>query len=280
MGEEITVAFWNRRRQGNRDAQVAYLQRCGVPWDVLLLAEMSGIAFRHFKERLGATGVAADLKVATDRRYRHGVAALGRGDVELGEGVPVLGGFPADDLAPRSERSLAVPINKAGSTFTAVAWHAPYAAGRSTAEKRRNPLAKQRAYQDMAAWLDSRPEPVVLGMDGNNWYEPETHVATGTTPFSDEHRFHAWPTGHGLVDTLRAVRADDVARLVPDGEPLAVTRFARGPQRMDRIYASPEVEVLDAGVDYDGRDVTTLTKSSKLTPSSDHALVWATVRQP
>lgn len=276
---EITVAFWNRRRLGNRDAQVDYLQRCAVSWDVLLLAEMSGVAFRDFSTRLGASGVAADLGVVTDRRYPNGVAVLGRGDVEvLGGGSPVLHGEPGDDLAPRVERSLAVSIRVGAQELTAVVWHAPYAAGRNRCETGRNSAAKQRAYVEMAEWLAAQRPPLVLGMDGNNWYEAETHTPAVDGFFVDEHRFHGHPTGHRLVDTFRAARPEAVAQLSMGGSPLGVTRFASGPQRMDRIYASPELAVVAAGIDYAGQDPSRLHRRSKLTPSSDHALVWATFR--
>lgn len=277
---ELTVAFWNRRRNGNRDAQVDYLQRCAVPWDVLMLAEMSRVAFRDFRRRLNADGVSANLDAVTDRRYPNGVAVLARNGVALGEPAPVLVGEPDDDTSPRTERSLFVSIEAAVSHLTAAAWHAPYAAGRNRRESERNRATKGRAYAEMSTWLAQQPGPLVLGMDGNNWYEAETHVASTEGPFVDEHRFHGAAPGHGLVDTLRVARPEAVSALTAGGPPLGATRFARGPQRMDRIYASTDVTIVDAGIDYDGQDPSSLHSKSHLAPSSDHALVWARLRIP
>jgi len=81
---------------------------CAVPWDVLLLAEMTGIAFRNFRDELDAVGVSAHLSGVADRRYPHGVAVLVRHGLTLGGAEPILGGYPSDDLAPREERSLTV----------------------------------------------------------------------------------------------------------------------------------------------------------------------------
>ena len=98
----------------------------------------------------------------------------------------------------------------------------------------------------------------MLGVDGNTWYEPETRVARRPrrrdTLFKEEVAFHSDPTSQGLVDTLRRARPMDVASLRPGGPPLAVTKvIPSGQLRMDRIYTSPGLEVLDAGVDFDGR---------------------------
>jgi len=130
---------------------------------------------------------------------------------------------------------------------------------------------------------DHAAVPVVLGVDGNNWYEagalPEG--SSDDPSFDDEHAFHADPTSHGLIDTLRAIKWQEAARLVPNGPPLAVTRVVRtGQHRMDRIYVSESIGVLDAGVDYEGQHWDQVPNVTKPTAGSDHALVWATLRIP
>ena len=57
------------------------------------------------------------------------------------------------------------------------------------------------------------------------------------------------------------------------GQPLAVTHRIPAGHRMDRIYASPVLEVVDAGVDYDGRAFNDIENPKQLTAGSDHARV-------
>lgn len=279
MAKTVTVAFWNRNRQGNRDRQVAYLESCAVPWDVLLLAEMTGIAFRDFRDRLGCEGRQAPLGGVDDRRYPHGVAVLARNGWQLGDATEILGGYPADDIAPRSERSVAVPLLGGSDPVTLAVWHAPAAAEPPRERGRRR---KQRAYQDMDTWLRSQPQEVVLGVDGNNWYEAETHPDGRDDPvFDEEHAFHADPTSHGLIDGLRSMRKTAAKTLHPGGPPLAVTKVVpSGQHRMDRIYVTKGVKVLDAGVEYEGQQWEQVPNTKKPTAGSDHALVWARLRIP
>ena len=82
---ELTIAFWNRWWRGNRDRQVDYLTTTSVEWDVLLLAELTGIAYRDFAHRLGASSsaYARDLVDVTDMRYPNAVGVIARHGIEL-----------------------------------------------------------------------------------------------------------------------------------------------------------------------------------------------------
>ena len=120
-------------------------------------------------------------------------------------------------------------------------------------------------------------------MDGNNWHDrlDEAEPELLGNEWDDERRFHASGPEHGLVDTLRAAIRGDAGRRAAyrAGEPLAVThRIPSAGHRMDRIYTSPVLEIIDAGVDYEGRDFKDIENPKQLTAGSDHALVWATIR--
>ncbi|MGH9011588.1 MAG: hypothetical protein ACRDYF_17350 [Acidimicrobiia bacterium] len=204
---------------------------------------------------------------------------------------------------PRPERWRSVRLG--GTRF--VVFHAPYAAGSDVAEKLSNRLHKRRAYLDLMAFLVEclkAGERVVLGLDGNNW----TDFLEGGEPppgrnrryrnrllrildhetdlFDAELAFHGPTPPHGLIDTLR--RAHHLGRYddphgsrdaaAQFGEPLAVThRLTHAVHRMDRIYASPEIPILRAGVCHGSmtRDDVMRPGRHHLAPGSDHALVWA-----
>lgn len=280
----LTVAFWNRWRLGNAERQSEYLANGQVEWDVLLLAEMTPRAFEALCQRLEPTSAvfALDIVNVNDMKQPHGVAIITRHGRSLSN-VRLL---PADDsdpeTAPRPERFIAADVDGVPVPLTVAAWHAPYAAGRSKAQRLANRRRKQRGYQQVNAWLTEQAQSLVVGMDGNNWHDrlEDAEPELLGNEWDDERRFHASGPEHGLVDTLRvAIREDASTRAAyRAGEPLAVThRIPSAGHRMDRIYASPVLEVVDAGVDYDGRAFNDIENLKQLTAGSDHALVWVTV---
>ena len=272
---ELTIAFWNRWWRGNRDRQVDYLTTTSVEWDVLLLAELTGIAYRDFAHRLGASSsaYARDLVDVTDMRYPNAVGVIARHGIELRRPRLVFDGRTPGEGQPRPERCLAVDVAGADPSLTLVAWHAPYAGSAS------DTLRKHRAYRHMTTWLGSQRAPIVLGMDGNNWWEPGTQEEPDPSDiFHAEHQFHQRPTSHGLVDTLISAAEAGHAETEPADGCAAPTHLLKNQaHRMDRIYASPDVRVLAAGVDYAGRRLTELNSRRDLCAGSDHALVWATL---
>ena len=106
--------------------------------------------------------------------------------------------------------------------------------------------------------------------------------------FDEEHDFHGRAPRHRLRDTLR-VAADeghlatghrDQARHRPRVCPSADVLAQEASYRMDRIYASPDLGVMAAGIchgDLDAGEVRALRKGSSPFCRSDHALVWAEI---
>lgn len=191
-------------------------------------------------------------------------------------------------------------------------FHAPYAAGSRVWDTLQNRLTKRQAYQQLAAWateLQASGRPTVLALDGNNtidWKDeapaPRSlrrrrnearRLLDEAMLFDAEDEFHGPRPGHGLVDTLRAAiladRAPDhhgsgKAGSTKHSRPLTLTYLLKHDgHRMDRIYASPEIEILEAGVCHgrlSGEELATATKGTNLAPGSDHALVWARLDLP
>lgn len=246
-------------------------------WDLAVLLEVTPQFWTALQQEVHGV-YALDLVPVQDMQRPHGVALLARNGWSLS--APHAPPIPEGDLEsrPRAERWLTATAHRDGEQVTLVGFHAPYAAGRDRAEKLRNRARKRRAYEALTAWVSARPR-VVVGMDGNNWWDPVLHVAPIDDPeasdFWSENRFHGLGPLHGLVDTYRrwctdqGGRLEQIATMRPDG-PLAVTHDTgrddgSGIFRMDRIYASSDLSVISADVDYE----------PALSAGSDHALVWA-----
>ena len=58
-----------------------------------------------------------------------------------------------------------------------------------------------------------------------------------------------------------------------------VDELAISSHRIDRIYASAELAVTGAGVDYAGQQLADITQRRNLCAGSDHALVWAELKR-
>lgn len=327
MAGKLVVAFWNRRKEANAEAQVEWLRHrdCCRPWDVLILAEVKSRSLSTFGELGAHVWAWPAVEDVSQGPNAHGVVIVSRYQLtNLDRPTPpaVAPASVAPDLAsyvsqrghrvePRPllpERWLAADVSVPGGPPVRVAgFHAPYAAGSTLEQTVVNRLAKRQAYQQVAAWAAEQPSdvPLVIGMDGNNWYDwrdgsdiverkgvrrrnPLLRHLDDADLFDAEHEFHGPEPSHGLVDTLRAaVVAGDVrdehgsiraAEGLPS-TPLALTyRRKNDGDRMDRVYASPAARVTAAGVCHGplgGEVLVRATKGTKLAPGSDHALVWA-----
>lgn len=229
---------------------------------------------------------------------------------ELIDHVESRGDGFASPRAFLEERWVAVDVlDRVGkSVLTVSGFHAPYAAGERVWDTLQNRLTKRKAYQELERWvLEEANRPLLVGMDGNNWSDwVDAPRAKATKPkryrnqfkrmmdeadlFDAESRFHGGTPEHGLLDTFRAALANgDVldphdsmaAGALHPSAPLAVTyRLKHDAHRMDRIYASSDVRVLQAGVchgDLTGDQLRVAVKGDRLAPDSDHAMVWARI---
>jgi hypothetical protein len=119
-------------------------------------------------------------------------------------------------------------------------------------------------------------------MDGNNWGDDveAPPFAAEHDAWDDERRFHSGDADHRLRDAVREAALKGTPR--PDRLPMT-RRNPSGDYRMDRLYVSAEITVTKAGTLYgDGTnsaDTVTVAPpaTTRLTPGSDHALVWADV---
>lgn len=338
MAEDLVVAFWNRRHGAAPAPQAEWLgtaePACGCPpWDVLILAEVRRAHAEVYQRILQPASVAwwgKDIAGVSEDRTAHGIMVLSRvlplGDADRPRvptpDVPTL----PSQLVSYAQRHLedagiartlkaerwlstALPVEAPSAPGRAVrvaGFHAPYAAGSRLWDTLQNRLTKRRAYQELTSWVQERNEsgePLVLGMDGNNWVDwldeppkpreaprarsPWRQMLSKADLFDAELAFHGADPPHGLVDTLRVAALEgnyednhgSRAAAEAAGKPLAVTyRLKRDAHRMDRIYASPGIRVLAAGVCHGPLDtaaVAATVKGDDLAPGSDHALVWA-----
>lgn len=284
FGTPFTVVSWNVQRIGARTPKIEFL--LDRVWDIAVLMEVTPKLWDELTSAIGAgaTGAyALALTEVIDMKHPHGIVLLARNGWELHD--PWLPPTPDSgaESRPRPERWMAASaVHPAGSVVVA-GFHAPYAAGRDDAERTRNRARKRQAYEALTEWLSRQPT-VVVGMDGNNWWDPVQLVPPirdeRSQDFWAENRFHGAEPEHGCVDTYRAwcsqdqQRLDAVLSLRPSG-PLAITHDTgrddgTGVFRMDRIYCSRSLQTLEAGVEYE----------SALAAGSDHALVWARMAFP
>lgn len=281
-GAAFTVASWNVQRIGKPDPKAQFL--FSQNWDLAVLMEVNPKLWAVLQAASDeAAGLfALDLTHVSDMRYPHGIALLARNGWELSQ--PYLPPTPEgnEDSRPRPERWMAATAVRGSDSLTIAGFHAPYAAGSTTAEKTRNRARKRRAYEALTDWLTHQPTAVV-GMDGNNWWDPvvlgPASDAIGSD-FSAENTFHGLDPTHRCIDTYRAWcdqdphRLQAVAGIRPEG-PLAITHDTgrddgTGVFRMDRIYCTASLGTIAAGVDYE----------PALAAGSDHALVWARLTVP
>jgi len=282
---EVTIAWWNRKWNGGADRQVRFLEQF-EDWDVLALAEVTRSAYERFRVFADASYFTLDDVHVSDRRYPHGIAILARRGWTVSDAAP-FSCSGDDDLVCRPERGVAATIARGHARTRLIGWQAPYAAGRTSLEKRRNPLIKRHGYEHLLQRLDAEPRPVIVAMDGNNWGDslaPSPVISAVGDPWHVEHHFHGPEPQHGLIDSLREIKRRDPNQHAYLGDsPLAVTKITprAGQHRMDRIYVSPDLFVEDAGVTYSdpagqvSDAAGGLVDLRRPTAGSDHALVWA-----
>src|SRR5690348_6643036 len=127
---ELTIAFWNRLHRRSAAAQAEYLAACPVPWDVLILCEVTPFAFKTFVVvlRPSAAVHSIDLLPVTDMRTPNGVAIFTRKELRLDD-PEVMADDGLGDVAIRPERFLALTTDVDAVPLRVVGWHAPFAAG-------------------------------------------------------------------------------------------------------------------------------------------------------
>ena len=271
----MRVAFWNVAGGGPR--RLPLLER--VDADVLLLAEVSGRSARWWAEQWAGEyhcTAALDLVDSPQQRPR-GAMIASRWPLR---GVRAVGGLP------RAERGLIAVVEHPAKPFSLVAWSTPNAAGDGRA-------AKEQAYAAMIGELVGLDGLVVAGVDTNAWEDPPlgSPEPAEDPRYAHQLAFVGRDAVHGLRDAFRVVLDRDRARsgllraVRPDG-PLAVTYIRRpagqprrivdrpglafGLDRMDRLYASPEIEVRACESFY----------HEAVDAGSDHALVVADLALP
>jgi hypothetical protein len=155
-------------------------------------------------------------------------------------------------------------VNINDQRLTAISWHAPNVPGDGLA-------AKMAAFEAMAAFITAAPTPVILGADLNTWRDSvDSPPIDPLDGFYREHVFVDPGAAHGLHDAYRMLLTSDgrldKLRSVRPGGPLATSYVLSdgSEHRMDRIYASSELQPVDGGYDYAGA----------VQCGSDHALHW------
>lgn len=270
----IRVAFWNKWNWTGPDRLLAGLGRAAPGWDVMLLVECTERDVTRLAEVYGTEQVASvfhiDDAVDRARDKPHGAAVVVRNGLRIESSRLTLPWGGIDD--PKGDKSLTIEVEAPFGTCTFLAAHVMNGGDGVDGWER-----KLRTYERLDAELSpaNQPWPVVVGMDGNVW---EDHLDAAPEPDPAWHaqkQFQSDWAGHHLRDTLRTAIASDPDRAAAARERLdqfdglvgtyqqtaTVTRF-------DRIYVSPDVEVLDAGVDPVGLEL------------SDHAIVWADLLLP
>lgn len=254
----MRVATWNLdwwQRNPQRVPRHELLDRCDA--DVVALQEVSGAVAKELRSHTaGPSLFSQELHPGATWRWMGCGLLLREGTTVLDSGVIA--------TLPKPQRGLWAAIELAGRRLTVVSWHAPNVPGDGLA-------AKMAAFEAMTRWIAGAPAPVVLGADLNTWRDPvDPLVADPIDRFYQEHLFVGPDAPHGLLDAYRTVVTADghlaeLRQLRPDG-PLA-TSYTLGngaEHRMDRIYASPELQPVRAGYEY----------GAAIECGSDHALHW------
>lgn len=269
----LRVAFWNKWNLVGPDRLVDGLGRAVPGWDVMLLVECTESDVQRLSKVFGADQVCSvfDHDVDRTRSKPHGPAVVLRHGLEI---VAHRLTFPWKEAGtePKGDKSLTVEVEAPFGSCTFVAIHVMNGGDGDGGWDR-----KLRTYERLNEELDpdGQPWPVVVGMDGNVWEDQLDPESTPDQTCHAQKWFQAGFASHGLADTLRTAIAANPDRALRARERLerfdglvgtyqqtaTVTRF-------DRIYASPDIEILDAGVDVAGL------------ASSDHAVAWADLLFP
>lgn len=264
----LRVLFWNRHHFSGAARTFDYLDSLRTGWDVALLIECGKTITDAARERYGDGNVASvfDHHDGDDVAKPHGPLVVVRNGVSVLESQLTI---PHGDGIenPKPDKSLTVELATPWGALTVLATHVM-----PGAESWTRKLATYRELVD-ALSPASQQWPVVMGIDGNNggdWLEPNDAGNPPADDGYDQWVFHAPDPPHGLTDTLRQAignhpeRYEAAQRRLADMDVLVGTRPRRYDiDRMDRIYASPDLHVVDAGVDAASMEF------------SDHALVWA-----
>jgi len=269
----LRVLLWNKWHMVGAAKLLDHLARPRAAWDVALLLECRESDVRALSSAYGDEHVASvfDHEVDRARAKPHGPAVVVRHGLEIASHRLT---FPwtAEGIEPKGDKSLTVEVDAPFGRCTFVATHVMNGGDGPGGWQR-----KLRTYERLDEELrpDFQPWPVVVGMDGNVW---EDHLEPDPQPDHDCHAQRWFQSGwaaHGLQDTLRTAVVADPQRRAAAQERLdhydgivGTFQLSATVTRFDRIYASPDVVVLDAGVDPAGLDV------------SDHAIVWADLLFP
>lgn len=149
--------------------------------------------------------------------------------------------------------------------ITFLSWHSQHGVHIPAAEK-------GAMFDAVSEWLVAQAGPVVAGCDINTWTDPvDLVVADPDHDYASENRFVGPDPEHGLVDVYRSHlqnigTLEELRRSSPEG-PLCLSHSGT-PTRRDRIFASPELAVLDSGYERE--------RGFAL---SDHAPHWAVLSE-
>lgn len=272
----IRVVFWNKWNFAGASKFVKHLtDPLGIAagWDVALLVECTDTDVDALRNQFPVEDIAAfsDFDVDRGRRKPHGPVVIVRNGVAVVDKRPTFA-WSKDPLDPKGDKSVSVEVSAGFGSLTLLSAHVMNGGDGADGW-----LRKLRTYERLEEELapGKQPWPVVVGMDGNVWEDHlDVRPATSTLHHAQA-RFHSGAARHALSDTLRTAVLRSESRSAAalshlrryDG--IAGThRLSHTVTRFDRIYVSPDIEVLDAGVDEAALAV------------SDHALVWADLLLP
>ena len=261
----LRVAFWNRNQHYGADRTLRCIDDLNLDWDVLALVECSERVVDVLRDRFGDQAVAAftDHRYDTERDKPHGPVVVTTDGVTIVESRPTFP-WPVGTTEPKADKSLTVEVETRVGRCTVVATHIMN--GGDGWERK---LASYRLLEDSLS-PEHQQWPVVVGMDANSSTDQLGGRIEPDEIVHDQQWFHSGWARHGLIDTFtvavlaapdRAARAR--TRIDEGRNPGGTYRRARHVERFDRIYASPDLDVVDAGICAAGFD------------HSDHALVWA-----
>lgn len=270
----LRVAFWNKRNLVGPDKMLRVLERAAPRWDVMLLVECQARDVERLAGEYGVAQVASvfDHDVDRTRQKPHGPAVVVRHGLQVVSHRLTIDWDRDIPTEPKGDKSVTVEVEAPFGACTFIAAHVMNGGDGHLGWER-----KLRTYERLDAELgpEVQPWPVVVGMDGNVW---EDHLDVDPVADHSQHAqawFQAGHAAHGLRDTLRtAVLADPErsrqarGRLGHFDGIVGTFQLSARVTRFDRIYASPDTQVLDAGVDPVGLEV------------SDHAVVWADLLFP
>lgn len=269
----LRIGFWNKWSWIGPEKTLRILRERPAGWDAMLLVECTTRDVAALEAEYGAENVASvfDHDVDTERKKPHGPTVVVRHGLRISEHRPTFA-WSDDPIEPKGDKGLTVEVIAPFGQCTVLATHVMNGGDGEQGWER-----KLRTYERLDDVLGPGDTvwPVIVGMDGNVWEDHLQDRPPVDRPSHPQAWFHSDWASHGLQDTLRTAILSD-----PDRTERARPRLeaydgivgtyqqSHTITRMDRLYASPDLQVLDAGVDATALD------------ASDHALIWTDLLFP